>query len=332
MSAPKPLVSVIIPVYNGDRYIAQAIESILAQTYTNYEIIVIDDGSTDNTRDRLQPYWHQIRYFYQENQGVAAARNRGISESNGELVAFLDQDDFFLPHKLEVQVAGWDANPLLAIVNSGWRVVDLDGREISDPEIWRNFPHLTVEDWIIWKPVFIGAMLFEREWLARVGSFDTRLSQTPDIDLALRLVVTGCQSAWVAQSTVCYRQHDRNASRDVLAQAKELEIVLDRLFSHPNLTPEIGSLERRSRYQSLVWSAAKLYHHGDESGTIHYLEKSADYSPYCFTEMVLDWLYQFRDYALAYGHQFDTYALSSSRGWIKLMNSLLCTAPTFAQT
>lgn len=332
MSAPKPLVSVIIPVYNGDRYIAQAIKSILQQTYTDCEIIVIDDGSSNNTHNCLQPYWHQIRYFYQDNQGVAAARNRGISESKGKLIAFLDQDDFFLPHKLELQVGCWQANPSLGIVNSGWRVVDLEGKAIAAPEIWQHLPELTLEAWMVWKPVFLGAMLFGREWLARVGGFDTRLHQAPDVDLVLRLVVAGCQSAWVERSTVCYRQHELNASRDVLAQARELEIVLDRLFSYPNLTDEIRELEGRSRYQSLVWSAAKLYHHGDESGTIHYLEKSADYSPYCFTEMVLDWLYQFRDYALAYGHQFDTYALSSSRGWIKLMNFLLCAAPTFAQT
>jgi glycosyltransferase involved in cell wall biosynthesis len=320
VSALKPLVSVIIPVYNGDRYISQAIESVLEQTYTNYEVIIIDDGSTDNTRNCLELHWHKIRYFYQDNQGVAAARNRGISESKGKLIAFLDQDDFFLPDKLESQVACWQANPALGIVNSGWRIVDLEGKAIADLSLWQHLPHLDLEAWMVWKPVFLGAMLFEREWLAKVGGFDTSLNQAPDVDLVLRLVVAGCQSAWVERSTVCYRQHELNASRDVLTQARELEIVLDRLFRYSGLTDEIRLLESRSHYQSLAWSAAKLYHHGYESDMVNYLEKSTIYSPYHFTEMVLDWLNQFRSYALEYGHELDVYALCNSKGWTQLMN------------
>jgi glycosyltransferase involved in cell wall biosynthesis len=331
MAVHKPLVSVIIPVYNGDRYISQAIESILCQTYANYEIIIIDDGSTDGTRNCLEPYWHKIRYFYQDNQGVATARNRGISESEGNLIAFLDQDDFFVPDKLELQVACWQTHLALGIVNSGWRVVDREGKAIADLSLWQHLPHLNLEAWMVWKPVLLGAMLFEREWLARAGGFDTRLHQASDVDLVLRLVVAGCQSAWVERSTVCYRQHELNASRDVLTQARELEIVLDRLFSYPNLTHEIRELEGRSRYQTLVWSAAKLYHHDRESDMVNYLEKSMSYSPYHLTEMVLDWLHQFRNYSLEYGRELDVYALSRSRGWMKLMNSILFTSQTFAQ-
>ncbi|NTW21731.1 MAG: glycosyltransferase family 2 protein, partial [Nostocales cyanobacterium W4_Combined_metabat2_030] len=81
-----PQVSVIIPAYNGSRYIQQAIESVLTQTYQNWELIIIDDGSTDNTRQIVQQYGDQLRYFSQENQGVAAARNRGILEAKGEFI------------------------------------------------------------------------------------------------------------------------------------------------------------------------------------------------------------------------------------------------------
>lgn len=100
-----PLVSVIIPVYNGSKYILTAINSVIRQTYSNYEIIVIDDGSTDNTRQQLKKYQSQITYIFQENQGSAAARNVGIHLSKGELVAFLDSDDFWaMPEKLARQV------------------------------------------------------------------------------------------------------------------------------------------------------------------------------------------------------------------------------------
>ncbi len=97
-----PKVSIIIPVYNGAKFVKDAIESVLAQTYKDYEIIVVNDGSTDNTEEVLRPYIDKglIRYFYQENKGVSAARNKGINEARGEYVAFLDADDVWLPEFL----------------------------------------------------------------------------------------------------------------------------------------------------------------------------------------------------------------------------------------
>ena len=101
-----PLVSVIIPVYNSAKYIQKAIDSVLDQTYSNYEIIVVDDGSTDETRQKLQSYQNKIRYVFQENQGSATARNTGIKLAKGDLVAFLDSDDFWsMPEKLDRQGA-----------------------------------------------------------------------------------------------------------------------------------------------------------------------------------------------------------------------------------
>ena len=100
-----PKVSVIIPVYNCELYIAQAIESVLNQTYTDYEIIVINDGSTDNTYQVLQPYMKKIRYFSQKNKGLSATRNQGIKMAKGKLISLLDADDLFLYYKLQEQVA-----------------------------------------------------------------------------------------------------------------------------------------------------------------------------------------------------------------------------------
>ncbi len=97
-------VSVIIPTYNRADYIVRAINSVLAQTYRNYEIIVVDDGSTDETRALLEPYANYVNYVYQDNAGPAAARNKGISLAKGEWLAFLDSDDTWLPNKLEVQL------------------------------------------------------------------------------------------------------------------------------------------------------------------------------------------------------------------------------------
>ena len=119
------LVSVIIPTFNRAASVSRAIDSVLGQTYPRVEVIVVDDGSTDDTRERLSAYDHRVQYVYEENAGPAAARNRGAALATGELIAFLDSDDVILPAKLEKQVAylnthqGVDIRPVwLALVRS----------------------------------------------------------------------------------------------------------------------------------------------------------------------------------------------------------------------
>ena len=110
----KPLVSVIITTYNRCAMVGDAIESVLKQDFLDYEIIVVDDGSTDDTEDALRKY-SQINYFYQENQGISRARNQGLALSQGEFVCFLDSDDFWLPKKLSVQVKVMQDHPGLKL-------------------------------------------------------------------------------------------------------------------------------------------------------------------------------------------------------------------------
>ena len=112
----EPLVSVIIPTYNSSQYIKEAIDSVLAQTYKNFEIIVIDDGSTDNTKEVLAPYLSVIKYIYKNNGGPASARNRGIKEANGEFVAFLDADDVWKPDRLARGVDILDQRPEVGLI------------------------------------------------------------------------------------------------------------------------------------------------------------------------------------------------------------------------
>jgi hypothetical protein len=111
-----PKVSVIIPTYNSEKYICKAIDSVLMQTYKDFEIIVIDDGSSDNTKDILSKYNGKIRYLYEDNKGASAARNLGIKESRGEYVAFLDADDIWLADKLKLQVDAINTDPQIALV------------------------------------------------------------------------------------------------------------------------------------------------------------------------------------------------------------------------
>ncbi|MGL4378530.1 MAG: glycosyltransferase family 2 protein, partial [Microcoleaceae cyanobacterium] len=166
-----PLVSVVIPSYNCAKYVGEAIESVFAQTYSNYEIIVIDDGSQDNTREVLEKYHDRVNYVYQKNQGVSVARNHGIELAQGEFVAFLDADDYFFPDKLEAQMAIFQAKSHAGIVHSGWRRVNFQGEFIQDVQPWENVPYLDLEMWLRWKPVLPSAMIFRREWLIKAGGF-----------------------------------------------------------------------------------------------------------------------------------------------------------------
>jgi glycosyltransferase involved in cell wall biosynthesis len=318
-------VSVIIPAYNGDRYIAQAIDSVLTQTYRDYEIIVVDDGSSDRTPKIVEIYGDCLRYFQQKNQGVAAARNKGLEVATGEYISFLDQDDYFLPEKLSLQVALLDRQPNLTFVNSGWQIVNQIGEGITAVEPWHNLPKLDAAGIIVWKPVFLGAMLFRRDWLARTGGFDLTLVQTPDVDLVMRLALNGAKADWVKRVTVCYRQHSSNASLNSIEQARELEKLLDRFFQTDNLPREIKLLENKSRYQSLVWSAWRLYHTGNLTEMARYLEKSLKYKDWnqTFIETTFNWLEYFKSYSSEYGFELNIYDLTNSLAWQKSIDKCM---------
>ena len=121
------LVSVVIPAFNGERFIGPTIESALAQTYSSVEIIVVDDGSTDATQEAVRRFGDRVRYLRQSNQGGAAARNQGISAARGDWVAFLDQDDLWLPQKLERQAAVFLAEPSTVVCFTRWSRRDDQG-------------------------------------------------------------------------------------------------------------------------------------------------------------------------------------------------------------
>jgi glycosyltransferase involved in cell wall biosynthesis len=169
-----PLVSVVIPTYNCDRYLAEAIESVLSQRFCEYEIIVIDDGSTDGTAEILRGYGGQIQAVHQANQGVAIARNQGIQLAQGKWVAFLDADDFLLPNELEARMAAVESQPTLGMLHSGWYRVNAKGDLLTAVEPWHQIPRLDLEDWLRWKPVLPSAMLFRQDWLLKSGGFDPR--------------------------------------------------------------------------------------------------------------------------------------------------------------
>lgn len=327
-----PQVSVIIPVYNGDRYIAQAVESALSQTFTNFEIIVVDDGSTDRTQQVLQPYLDRICYIYQENQGAAIARNRACQLAKGEFLAFLDADDYFLPSKLEKQIACFDANPTLDLVQTGWLIVDEKGREISAVKPWQQAPKLDLESFILYKCVRPSAMLLRRKWWEYLGGFDSGLPPTEDLDFALRLALKGCKAVWLEEILTCYRQHDTNLMSSGFRLMKNTETLMKQFFDRPDLPQSIRQLKNQERYQCLKWLAWRMYRDGHLAEMAQCLEESLQYTPFSPTKTVLNWLESFQMASQEYGDQFDAYSLSQLAQWQEIILMVMTNPPQSQQS
>ena len=322
----QPQVSVIIPAYNGDRYITEAVESVLAQSYANFEVIVVDDGSSDGTQEVLQPYLSRIRYLSQPNQGVAAARNRGIEAASGELIALLDQDDCFLPDKLAATVAVFEANPTVALVNSGWRLIEAEGNSISEIKPWSDLPQLTLETWLTRTPILPSAMMFRREAWQTVGGFDSRFNGVDDVEFVWRLALAGYEAMWLRQITVNYRQHSQTVSEQKAVKRANLFIAAqNHFFSLPNLPKEVRQLEASSRYEGLTWMGWHLYHTRHFSEMANYLLNSLSYSPYTIPITITDWLQRFTGYCQSYGYQFEIEFCRLLPEWQHLIQQILPT-------
>jgi len=323
MSDSHPQVTIIIPCYNCERYVQEAIDSILIQSYTNYEIIVINDGSTDQTSACLENYHNQIRYVYQTNQGVSAARNYGIQLAQGKLVAFLDADDYFLPNKLEAQVAVFETNLDLGIVHSGWRRVDHNGILLADVEPWEEVPELNLESWLLWKPVLPSAMMFRRDWLQQAGGFDPNFPQSEDTELILRLALMGCQAAWLRQLTVCYRQHPESAIYKGLTQARSLVAMIDNFFARSDLPARLQWMEHSVRYSTLVWVGWYLYQRGHSREMVQALQQAGSYCSLSPMETIVDWVESFSKFSQETGEELDADLLTTYLEWQQLMQWLL---------
>jgi glycosyltransferase involved in cell wall biosynthesis len=182
----KPAVSVIIPTYNRGWILKEAIDSVLAQDYTDYELIVVDDGSTDNTREILDSYGQDIIVLQQSNKGVSAARNRGIAESRAQLVAFLDSDDLWLPQKLTRQVAFFKSNPA-ALIGQTEETWVRNGVRVNPKKRHHKFSGMIFEPSLALCLVSPSAVMISKTLFDTVGLFDESLPACEDYDLWLRV-------------------------------------------------------------------------------------------------------------------------------------------------
>ncbi len=209
----EPLVSVIVPAYEGERFLAEALDSVRAQTYTNVETIVVDDGSPDACAE-IAAARGDVRLLREPHGGVAAARNAGLRAARGELFAFLDQDDEWLPERLARGVAAMAARPELSIVTTHLEIKLVPG--VSLPA-WMNPQWLSAPI-----PGFIpSTWLVRRSVFERVGNFDTSFITGCDTDWLARLKGAGLINELLPEALVRWRIHGANGSYDLEVMESE---------------------------------------------------------------------------------------------------------------
>jgi len=255
-----------MPVLNGKRYIAGAIESILTQTYGNVELVVVDDGSTDETYAMVEPYFHKLNIKYVSHparQGIPASMNDGVRHSTGELIAFLDHDDIWLPEMLETQVAYLESHPDVGMVHSDFQTIDAEGRIIEDSVAkCRNrvrvsgsvFPQLFMDCFIVGNSVLI-----RKECFNRLGYFDESL-RFGDYDMWLR-IARRYKVDYVPKVLTAYRQHATQSTRAVSAGRPEedcvvLAVIENTLRLCPEIRQELGRTTINRRFASIYFDMA----------------------------------------------------------------------------
>lgn len=217
LSSPD-LISVIIPVYNGETYLGTAVESVLGQTYRQIELIVVDDGSVDRTADVARSY-PDVVYVRQTNQGNAVARNTGLEHASGAYLSLLDADDYWPENKCAVQMKYLNDHPEFGCVIGRMRNFLAEGFERPP---WLPEKSLS-DDWIA---LSLGAMLARRSVFERIGGFDTRYWHGNDFEWFIRLKETGIPMAVLPDIFLYRRIHGNNESRRQNVLAKERVRIL----------------------------------------------------------------------------------------------------------
>jgi glycosyltransferase involved in cell wall biosynthesis len=273
-----PSTSVIVPTYNHAAFLVAALQSALDQTVSPHEVIVVDDGSTDNTAEVLGQFAGRIRKISQENRGVAAARNAGATVATGKILAFLDADDLWLPRKLERQLECFAKDPGVGLVHCGIKLIDGQdrtvGTRIDGMEGW-----VSREMLLLHRAVILAAgstSIIPRDIFHQVGGFDERLSTSADWDLCYR-IACGYRMGFVPEALVCYRIHGGSMHANIRVMARDMLRAYGKAFSENG--SELHTLRRRAYGSLHSVLAGSFLEMGEYRQVVHHALKSAVLTP-----------------------------------------------------
>lgn len=285
-----PVVSVIMPAYNASNYIEEAINSVIAQTYTNWELIIVDDGSTDMTTEKVQSCLeneNRIQYFYQENGKQGKARNLGISKASGSYIAFLDADDLWLPEKLEIQLQEIkEKNVDLVfsdsyIFNNNDDVFDRSRKMNTLNQIFRGEEALKL--FLIGNRIPTLTVLAKKEKILLTYGFSEKLiiQNAEDYHLWLKMIINGCVFYGSDKILASYRVHSGSSTgQDKLASKQLPEVFFDLMQNNPEVKQMILKALKnvlRKQYNGRVYTKSDFYFFIDEN--CRYLDKQL-YAPF----------------------------------------------------
>ena len=275
-----PRVSVVIPVYNMERFVAEAIDSVLAQSLParDVEVVVVDDGSTDGSRRVIDRYGERVRVVAQRNRGLAGARNAGVDASRGTFLGFLDADDRFHPEKLAAQLAVFDRGPDAGIVYTGFRYVDEDGATLPQ-QGWARLEGDLLPDLLLANRVHPHQPVVRREDVVAAGRFDEHLGPAADWDLWIRLSRTGLRWTCVDHPLADYRVRRDGMHQDTAGMHADCLRVLAKVFGDPNLPPHLRRLEPLAYHSRHLVAACEHYRHGERPAGARWFRAAAELRP-----------------------------------------------------
>jgi glycosyltransferase involved in cell wall biosynthesis len=236
-----PKVSVVIPTFNRASLVWQAVDSVLQQSMSDLEVIVVDDGSTDDTQNVLGRYADdpRVRLVAQANAGRSLARNLGASLAGGEWVGFLDSDDRYLPNCLADHLKASEEKPASDLTLGGYDYVSDTGSVLGERRPWLETADLSVSSWLFNCLAMPGSILVRRSWFERVGGFDRQCEIAEDWDLFLRLALNACPMQWVRSKVCQYRLHSGNSVRTLALHQQGSWLALKKVFALPSLDPSL---------------------------------------------------------------------------------------------
>lgn len=258
MTGVTPLVSIIIPTFNRADLLPQTIESCLAQTYPNLEVIIVDDGSTDATAEVVARYGSKVIYVRQDRQGVRRARQHGLQRASGEYIAFLDSDDLILPTKIERQAQVLGERAEIGLCHGWYYTVDEQGRKL---DLMTDIPETDVLAELICRCfIWSGAPLIRRTSLDTLDLSSTAWErEIYEWDLWLRLALAGHPFFCIREPLGVYRIHANSLSANIEVVARRVFSILDTLYNDPHAPGTLHAVKERAYATWHTWIAFRYY-------------------------------------------------------------------------
>lgn len=276
----QPLVSSVITAYNNERTIGEAIESLLLQSFHDFEIIVVNDGSGDRTEAIIKSYVPSVRYLCQANGGSAAARNAGVRTAHGKYIAFLDGDDVALPHRLEVQVAALESTPEVGLTYGNIYLMNACGGQLRLRRgEGRYRSGLVTRDLAVKNFVPFSTIMLRRDLLVEIGFFDESIRSSEDWDMLVRLSQR-CEFLYSDQPLVKYRIVPGSKTSNIEEKERAYKFVQAKIFAENDFGADSRHLHRLSNATLEFGLLSIALRYGKYRSALRYLARGLKSDPY----------------------------------------------------